>query len=116
MPDPILNLSMRDVQTGTAVITAAGDIDYGSHNLLRDFAADALAGDRIRLVLDLSSVRICDSTGLSVFVELHRTTTARGGWFRLAGPRPLVVSTLAITHLDRLLPVFDSADAALRSP
>ena|SRR5690349_1951649 len=113
MPSPVLELSMRDVQTGTAVITAVGDIDYGSHAQLRDIAREALAGNRIRLVLDLSAVRICDSTGLSVFVNLHRSTTARGGWFRIAGPRPLLISTLAITYLDRLLPVYDTVDAAL---
>lgn len=113
MPKPVLELSMRDVQTDAAVITAIGDIDYGSHALLRDIAGGALAKSRIRLVLELSGVRICDSTGLSVFVDLHRTTTARGGWFRIAAPRPLLISTLAITYLDRLLPVYDSIDAAL---
>src|SRR3954447_5730077 len=113
MPNPVLELSMRDVQTDAAVITAVGDIDYGSQGLLRDIAGDALANNRIRLVLELSGVRICDSTGLSVFVDVHRRTTARGGWFRIAGPRPLLVSTLAITYLDRLLPVYDSVDAAL---
>lgn len=113
MPNSVLELSVRDVQTDAAVITALGDIDYGSRALLRDIAEDALANNRIRLVLELAGVRICDSTALSVFVDLHRKTTARGGWFRIAGPRPLLVSTLAITYLDRVLPVYDSVDAAL---
>jgi anti-sigma B factor antagonist len=113
MANAVLELSMRDVQTDTAVITAVGDIDYGSHALLRDIAGEALANNRTRLVLELSGVRICDSTGLSVFVYLHRQTTARGGWFRIAGPRPLLISTLAITYLDRLLPVYETVDAAL---
>ena len=113
MHNTVLELSMRDIEPDAAVITAVGDIDYGSHALLADIAGDALANNRIRLVLELSGVRICDSTGLSVFVDLHRQTTARGGWLRIAGPRPLLISTLAITYLDRLLPVYDSVDAAL---
>jgi anti-sigma B factor antagonist len=115
MPDPVLELSVRDAQADAAVITAVGDIDYSSHTLLRDVAGGAVDRNRIRIVLELSGVRICDSTGLSVFVQLHRRTTARGGWFRIAAPRPLLVSTLAITYLDRLLPVYDSVDAALKA-
>jgi anti-anti-sigma factor len=114
MPSRVLELSIRDVQPDAAVITAVGDIDYGSHEALRDVASDALARNRIRCVLELSGVRICDSTGLSVFVDLHRQTTKRDGWLRIAAPRPLLVSTLAITHLDRLLPVYDSVEAALK--
>jgi anti-sigma B factor antagonist len=115
MPNPVLELSIRDIQTDAAVIAAVGDIDFGSHALLRDIAGGALDRNRIRLVLDLSGVRICDSSGLRIFVQLHRQATARGGWLRIAAPRPLLVSTLAITYLDRLLPVYDSIDDALKA-
>jgi anti-anti-sigma factor len=114
MTDAVLNLSVRNADADTAVITAVGDIDYGSHALLRDVAVGAVDGTRVRLVLELSGVRVCDSTGLSLFVDLHRQTTAAGGWLRLAAPRRILVSTLAITNLDRMLPVYDSVEAALK--
>jgi anti-anti-sigma factor len=113
MTDTVLDLSVRNADADTAVITAVGDIDYASHTLLRDVAGGAVDRKRVRLILELSGVRICDSTALSLFVDLHRQTTAAGGWLRLAAPRRLLVSTLAITNLDRILPVFDSVDAAL---
>jgi anti-anti-sigma factor len=95
------------------VLTAAGDIDFGSHHVLRTAAASEFERNRIRLVVDVSNVRICDSTGLSLFVDLYRQTSARGGWFRLAAPGPLLLKTLAVTNLDRMLPAFDTVDAAL---
>jgi anti-sigma B factor antagonist len=113
MTEPVLNVTTSDIAPDGAVLTAAGDIDFGSHGVLRAAAASAFERNRIRLVVDVGKVRICDSSGLSLFVDLHRQTTARGGWFRLAGPSPLLVKTLAVTNLDRVLPAYETVDAAL---
>ena len=113
MTEPVLNVTTTDIGPDGAVLIAAGDIDFGSHHVLRTAAASAFERNRIRLVVDVGRVRICDSSGLSLFVDLHRQTTASGGWLRLACPGPLLVKTLAVTNLDRVLPAFDSVDAAL---
>jgi anti-anti-sigma factor len=112
-PSDTLEVSSREVEPGAVVLAPVGDIDFGSHEALRAAAADALARGRVRLVLDLSGVRICDSTGLSMFVDLHRQTRERGGWLRLAATRPLLAKTLGITRLDGLLPIYGTVDAAL---
>ena len=113
MTEPVLNVTTTDIAPEGAVLTAAGDIDFGSQHVLRAAAASAFERNVTQLVVDVGHVRICDSSGLSLFVDLHRQTTARGGWFRLAGPGPLLVKTLAVTNLDRVLPAYDTVDAAL---
>jgi anti-anti-sigma factor len=80
----VLSVATTEVGPDVAVLAATGDIDFGSHQVLRSAATAALERDRVRLVIDVGEVRICDSSGLSLFVDLHRQTTARGGWFRLA--------------------------------
>jgi anti-sigma B factor antagonist len=112
--DAILEVSVAPGDS-PVVITAVGDLDYGSTGILREAAMKTLDEGRLHLVLDLSGLAICDSTGLSLFVDLHRKTTRRGGWVRLAGPGRLLVSTLAITSLDRLLPIYPTVDAALKA-
>jgi anti-anti-sigma factor len=113
MTEPVLSVSAADAEPEAVVLTAVGDIDYSSHHVLRAAASTALGRPRLRLVVDVGDVRICDSTGLSLFVDLHRQTTARGGWLRLARPRPLLTKTLAITNLERVLSTYETVEAAL---
>ncbi|GAA0736907.1 STAS domain-containing protein [Dactylosporangium roseum] len=114
MPDLILAVSARDVGDRT-VITARGVIDYGSRSVLREATDEALDGGKVRLVLDLSGVTLCDSSGLSTLVDVHRRATAAGGWLRLAGLRPIVSTALTLTNLDRVLPVYDTAEKAVEA-
>jgi anti-sigma B factor antagonist len=60
-------------------------------------------------------VSFCDSGGLSLFVDLHRATTARGGSLRLAGMQPPVRSVIDATNLDRLLPLHPTVDDAVHA-
>ncbi|WP_433719388.1 STAS domain-containing protein [Actinoplanes sp. CA-051413] len=95
------------------VLSAAGEIDHDSRQALED-AAEAAFQDGCRwLVLDLGAVTFCDSGGLSLFVDLHKKTLARGGQLRLAGVQPAVTAVLLATNLDRLLPVHATAAEAV---
>ena len=99
----ILQVTSDDISTTECLLSAVGEIDHDSRHLLRDAADDALERGRIRLAVDLSAVTFCDSGGLSLFVELHRDTTARGGWLRLAGPQGRVMDVLRAANLDGYL-------------
>ena len=113
MTAQILTVAVRDVSASVTVITAAGEIDHSSQQVLRDAADGAVERGRDCLVLDLSAVTFCDSGGLSLFVDLHRRTTDRGGWLRLAGAQPLVLSVLYATNFDRLLALHPTVDDAV---
>lgn len=112
MEDVMLTVTAHDQTPPMTRLDLAGEIDRDSRQLVLDAATAALARDRTRLVLDLSEVTFCDSSGLSVFVHLHRETAARGGWLRLAAAQPLVLTVLKVTNLDRLLALHSSVDDA----
>lgn len=114
MPEPVLTV-VSDDRGAATVLRARGVIDHGSRDVLREVAVTALEQGRVRLVADLHQVSLCDSSGLSMLVELHRRAGAGGGWLRLACLRPLVRTALSLTNLDRLLPVYDTVDEALGS-
>ncbi|MEV6597870.1 STAS domain-containing protein [Actinoplanes sp. NPDC051346] len=109
-------MTIQDPGDGIRVLSVAGEIDHDSVDVLRDAVEQALADGRDRLVADLSAVPFCDSGGLSLFVETHRRTTARGGWLRLAGPQAPVRFTLNVSHLDAYLNVHPTLDEALAPP
>ena len=70
------------------------------------------------VILDLSNVRFVPSNGLGALVTLMRAIKKDGRRFILAGVQPEVRTTLALTHLDKLLeihPRFEDALSRLRT-
>lgn len=97
---------------GHTVVAPRGDIFVDTVCPLRAVLLDAVAVDPPRVVLDLSGVRICDSSGLNLMAEAHRTAAARGGSVCVAAAQPMVRRVLEVTNLTRLLGLYDTVDAA----
>jgi len=118
MTDHSLTVAATTAGEQVAVLTVTGEIDRDSRAVLADAADEALNQGCHRLVLDLTAVPFCDSSGLSLFVSLHRRTRALIGGLRLAGVQPMVATVIRATNLDRILPMHPTAgeavDAALR--
>jgi len=65
-----------------------------------------------KLIVDLSEVETCDSSGLSAILVANRIIHSTGGSMRLAAPSEKVSSLIKITQLDRVLPVCHTVDQA----
>ena len=70
--------------------------------------------DTQKLVLDLSEVEYCDSSGLSAILLAYRILQAEEGQIRLANPTKNVRKLIEISQLDRILPIFDSVEEAIQ--
>jgi anti-sigma B factor antagonist len=80
------------------------------------FRRDALprvAGAK-RVVVDLSSVKTMDSTGLGCLISVLKVLPP-GASLALLGVGPEVQTLLKLTRLDRVLRAFDNLEAALAS-
>ena len=98
---------------GAVVVAIAGQCDVDSVARLHDTFRDLLRRAVDRIVVDLSGLHFCDSTGLSTLVLAYNASTATGGWVRLAGPRPFLVRVLAVVGLLGRVPTYESVAAAL---
>jgi anti-sigma B factor antagonist len=65
------------------------------------------------LVIDLSAVEFCDSSGLSALLFAERQMRENGGSVKLAGLTNNVASLIKISQLDRIFPIHPSVDDAL---
>jgi len=65
-----------------------------------------------KLIIDLSDVEICDSSGLRAILVANRILNSTGGSMRIAAPSEKVSSLIRITQLDRVLNVCDTVDEA----
>jgi anti-sigma B factor antagonist len=88
-------------------VIAAGEIDlYTAPKLQTSLAAiiDS-AGPAARVVVDMSGVEFCDSTGMNVLLSCLRQVRERGGELELAAPRPAIKKILQVTGLDAVFTV-----------
>jgi anti-anti-sigma factor len=66
-----------------------------------------------KLIVDLSEVETCDSSGLSAILVANRIIHSIGGKIRLAAPSDKVYSLIKITQLDRVLTVCETVNEAV---
>jgi anti-sigma B factor antagonist len=66
------------------------------------------------LVVDLTDVEFCDSSGLSALLIAERQMRGHGGKVILVGVHKKVMALLKISQLDRVFPIFDSVAKATK--
>lgn len=103
---------IRDVP----VVIAPEEIDITNAGALRTALLHAAARPGPVLVVDMTRTRFCDSAGLHALLGAHKRAQAEGRQVRLVitGAQPRRI--LALTALDRLIPVCTSLDQALAHP
>ncbi len=71
--------------------------------------------EKYRLVIDLSRTKFMDSSGLGALVSRIAITKLNNGDIRVAAPQKYVLELLEITHLNKVLMVFDDVSSAVNS-
>lgn len=98
---------------GCVIAVLSGELDIASAPALREELLGLLRPGASRLVIDLSSVRYADASGVAVLVGTGRRAVLLGGWLRLASPASEVVSILSLTGVHRHLATFPTVEAAV---
>jgi anti-sigma B factor antagonist len=89
-------------------MSVAGEIDLYTAPRLHGELIAVLTGDTpVRLVIDMSGVEFCDSTGMNVLLAAHRRAHEQGGDLELAAPRAGVRKILQVTGLETVFAVID---------
>jgi anti-sigma B factor antagonist len=96
------------------VVELAGEMDIETVSelipRLRGLGATASG-----LVIDMTGVTFCDSSGLTALVAAFRAGAETGGWVRLVGLQPQVRTVYDITGLAEVMPEYPTVDAALEA-
>ncbi|MEH1030126.1 MULTISPECIES: STAS domain-containing protein [Micromonospora] len=110
------SVSYAGREGGGVYLRLAGELDMSTAGELTA-TIDRLAADgERRMLLDLTDLTFCDSTGMAVFVRGDNRAAADGGWLRLTGATGRVDRVLRVTGLAEVLRYQpDSVDPASRS-
>ncbi|MCW2876955.1 MAG: anti-sigma factor antagonist [Sphaerisporangium sp.] len=112
VPAVELKVSTRS-HAGHAILSVVGEIDlYTAPRLQAEFTRLLETGPE-RVVIDMSGVEFCDSTGMNVLLSALKRMRERGGVLEVASPRPAVRKILQVTGLDSVFTVHDTIPAEL---
>jgi anti-sigma B factor antagonist len=90
------------------IVTLTGEIDlYTAPRLQSELVAALRSADSAQVVVDMSGVEFCDSTGMNVLLAAHRQACERGGGLALAAPRAPVRKILEVTGLASVFTIHD---------
>lgn len=99
-----------------ACLRLAGELDLSTAPELTAAIDKLIAAGETRVLLDLTDLTFCDSTGMAVFVRGDNRAAADGGWLRLTGANGRVERVLQVTGLAEVLhDEPESADPAFRN-
>ncbi|MGB2570004.1 STAS domain-containing protein [Micromonospora citrea] len=101
---------------GGVCLRLVGELDVSTAGELNE-AIDRLAAEGERhLLLDLTELTFCDSTGIAAFVRGDNRASADDGWLRVTGATGRVDRVLQVTGLADVLRYRpDTVDPASRS-
>lgn len=117
MTEPTLTVEQQIHEAGPVVLTVTGELDHHTAPQLTQELQNAPLAHGSPLVIDLSGLIYCDSTGITVLVTAYHRTKSVGSSFSLAGLSDdlhRVFQTVGLDQVFTLHPTLDDAFTALR--
>lgn len=98
---------------GQAVVSVNGEVDVYTAPTLRDQLTGLLDSGTKSVIVDMSQVGFCDSTGLGSLVAALNHAREKGGTLALVAAQDRVLKLLRITGLDQVFTLYPSVDDAV---
>ena len=98
-------------EAGYKILELSGEIDLNLSPQARKQIL-ALLKEGYDLLVDLSAVEYIDSSGVASLVEGYQVAKSENLRFGLIGVSNAAMQVLQLARLDKVFPIFDSAEAA----
>ena len=99
-----------------AVVTLPQEIDISNAGLVSDTLLAVLNRGVSTLVADMTGTTFCACAGVGALARAQQRAAANQARLRVATTTPIVLRVLALTGMDRLVPVFSTVADALAGP
>ncbi|MVO88682.1 anti-sigma factor antagonist [Streptomyces sp. p1417] len=104
-----LNITLRDTAAGP-VLHVAGELDYAHAATLRQQVDQLVLKPDQWLVIDLSGLEFCDSSGITALLAARQHAHTAGADIALAAVPAKTMRVLTIVGLDRIFTIRPAAD------
>ncbi len=96
----------------SAELNPTGELTIVTADAFREMFTQLLDSGITQFFVGLGSLHYIDSTGLGSLVRLNREVKARDGALRFYNPAPPVRDIFELTHLDKVLELDETREAA----
>ncbi len=114
-----MEIHYNELDSGISLIKLGGRLDIIGTGEIETKFAGYCAGEKVRVIVDLSKVDFLASIGIRLLTLTARSVTSRGGKMVLLNPIPDVQSVLEITGIPAIIPIYsylESAETVLMAP
>ncbi|MEU2180931.1 STAS domain-containing protein [Streptomyces thermolilacinus] len=108
-----LTLTTTHTDGNLAALCVSGEIDIHTAPALRKGALDVIAQGHPHLILDLTGITFCDSSGFNALIGIMRCATAANGSLTLAAVPERLSRVLDLTGLSTVMPSYSSTETAI---
>jgi anti-sigma B factor antagonist len=95
------------------LLAVSGELDLFAAPELKQTIADALEGETLDLIVDLTGTAFIDSSGLAALILAMKRARGRGGQLVVVDGRGSVSRTFQVAGVDQILTIVGSRQAAL---
>ena len=107
----MLTLSCLISQTGQAMVTFVGELDFASADEAWEYVRDVIDARGGQVLLDVAGLCFCDARGLGALARMSRHAGQAGSSLYLVAPPPLLRKIIRITGLEDMLPAHRGGQA-----
>jgi len=114
-----MELQYSERENNIRMIKLIGKLDIIGVGEIETKFAGYCAGDKVRVVVDLSEMDFLASIGIRLLILTAKSVASRGGKMVLLNPIPEVQSVLEITGMPAIIPIYshlESAETVLMAP
>jgi anti-sigma B factor antagonist len=114
-----MEMYYNELGSGIRLIKLGGKLDIIGTGEIETKFTGYCAGDKVRMVVDLSEVDFLASIGIRLLVLTAKSIASRGGKMTLLNPTPEVQRVLEITGIPAIIPIYshlESAETVLMVP
>lgn len=110
-----MNLQMEmEKHRDTLIVRLHGELDHHTADSVRLQLDEEIARGRCKdLIFSLNSLQFMDSSGLGVILGRYKLIKQKGGRMAICDVTPPVYRLFEMSGLFKIMPVFDTEDAAL---
>jgi anti-sigma B factor antagonist len=109
----ILQFATKQIEPGLTQLIIKGSIHCGPECTRLEKQVDELIGSKeTRVIFDMAGVTHMDSAAIGALVRCLSKLKKAGGGLRMACAQPMVDYSLKLTKLDKLMPNYQSVEAA----